>query len=737
MITKFMDESENKAFITGRSIAVFLITGLLFFAVTMPFRHFFHVVSMTELRPASAFNPVLGLIFNWPAVLGCAFGNLVADIMSGYDTVSCILGFLVQVVYGSVPFLIWRRFGGDVRLNTAANVWRYMWIVSVDSAVTALLVSAVMHTAGNDADYLMTASMIFLNNFVFSMTIGIFIVLAFIRKTLSRKGETFSLNERLILIFLIMAVFSAVMMAWTAFGDYSGDDTERLYFVDRVYAHIAIDILLFCLISLFFVRYAERNITIPMEKLAEAAEDYISAGRSGEPDYKMVIERCGRYIGSYGEAGKLAEVFCDMSVNLEKYIDNLTKATAEKERIDTELNLAREIQVDMLPHNFPEFSMRSAFEIYASMDTAKEVGGDFYDFYIIDDSHIGITIADVADKGVPAALFMIMSKTYLKSRALTGETPGEILTNVNNQLCEGNDKQMFVTVWMAVLDLATGKLTAGNAGHEYPIISKNNKGFRLYKDRHDFVLGGMEDTEYKEYEMILSPGDVVFVYTDGVTEATDGKGEMYGTERLLQALNGSCAEAPEKIITDVRDDISRFVGEAVRYDDMTMLAMIYKGPGAESTIGHREAEPPPKAIEAGTLILEATMENWDAVMRFLECELQKAGCSARGKTSIEIAAEEIYTNIVKYAYPDDAGTVTISLSLHEGTGDGPGYVRIVFTDEGIPYDPLSREAPDITLPAEERTSGGLGIHMIRNMVDRVHYEYIDGHNVLTMENKTL
>lgn len=131
------------------------------------------------------------------------------------------------------------------------------------------------------------------------------------------------------------------------------------------------------------------------------------------------------------------------------------------------------------------------------------------------------------------------------------------------------------------------------------------------------------------------------------------------------------------------------------------------------------------------------MENWDAVMRFLECELQRAGCSARRKTSIEITAEEIYTNIVKYAYPDDAGTVTISLSLHEGTGDGPGYVRIVFTDEGIPYDPLSREAPDITLPAEERTSGGLGIHMIRNMVDRVHYEYIDGHNVLTMENKTL
>lgn len=163
------------------------------------------------------------------------------------------------------------------------------------------------------------------------------------------------------------------------------------------------------------------------------------------------------------------------------------------------------------------------------MDTAKEVGGDFYDFYVIDDTHIGITIADASDKGVPAALFMMVSKTYLKGRALTGESPKEILDNVNRQLCERNDKQMFVTAWVAVLDLTTGKLAAANAGHEYPAIYRKGKGFEIYKDKHNFVLGGMEDTKYKEYEIVLSPGDAIFVYTDGVTEATDSNGEMYGT----------------------------------------------------------------------------------------------------------------------------------------------------------------------------------------------------------------
>ena len=184
-------ETGNKVSVIGKNILIVVVTGLLFFVVTMPFRSLFHVISMTELRPVSAFNPVLGLVFGWPAVIGCPFGNLTVDLMSGYDMLSCILGFMVQIVYGSLPFLIWRRLGGDVRLNTAANVWKYMWIISVDSEITAVLVSGVMDIAGDDIDYLMTASMIFLNNFVFTMTIGIFIVLAFIKKICPERTKLF------------------------------------------------------------------------------------------------------------------------------------------------------------------------------------------------------------------------------------------------------------------------------------------------------------------------------------------------------------------------------------------------------------------------------------------------------------------------------------------------------------------------------------------------------------------
>ena len=247
-----------------------------------------------------------------------------------------------------------------------------------------------------------------------------------------------------------------------------------------------------------------------------------------------------------------------------------------RQRIETELNVAAQIQADMLPRIFPAFSQRKEFDIYASMSPAKEVGGDFYDFFLVDDDHLALVIADVSGKGVPAAMFMVIAKTLLKNAVQSGMSPALALETVNDQLCENNDAEMFVTVWLGVYEISTGKLTAANAGHEYPVIRHENGCFELYKDKHGFVLAGMKGVSYREYTLELGIGDTLFVYTDGVPEATNGENVLYGTTRMLEALNKEMDTSPEKLLHAIKRDISLFVGNVAQFDDITMLAILRK-----------------------------------------------------------------------------------------------------------------------------------------------------------------
>ena len=201
------------------------------------------------------------------------------------------------------------------------------------------------------------------------------------------------------------------------------------------------------------------------------------------------------------------------------------------------------------------------------------MGGDFYDFFLVDENHLAMVIADVSGKGVPAALFMVIAKTLLKNCTQTGLSPHEVLEKVNNQLCENNDAEMFVTVWLGLLEISSGRLTCANAGHEYPVLRRNGGDFELIKDKHGFVLAGMEGSRYREYEIVLEKGDQLYVYTDGVPEATDASEELYGAQRMLAALNQNAGSAPEETLKRVKQDIERFVGEAPQFDDITMLSI--------------------------------------------------------------------------------------------------------------------------------------------------------------------
>ena len=325
-------------------------------------------------------------------------------------------------------------------------------------------------------------------------------------------------------------------------------------------------ILIICIIILYFM--IRHGIIRPILTLKKATTDLVEnleSSRTFEVD-----------VHSGDEIEALARSFEEMDVKLKQYLQENEAITAERERLSTELSLARRIQADMLPSEFPAFPDRKEFDIYASMTPAKEVGGDFYNFFLIDDNHLALVIADVSGKGIPAALFMMMSKIMLQNYAMTGLSPKDVLGKVNNQICK-NREEMFVTVWLGILNIQTGVITASNAGHEYPMLKNAGGTFELVKDKHSLVLGGMEDISYREYELKLEPGSTLFVYTDGVAEATDKYNKLFGTDRTLEALNEDPDRTPKELLEAVDRYVAVFVGDAPQFDDLTMLGISWFG----------------------------------------------------------------------------------------------------------------------------------------------------------------
>ena len=351
------------------------------------------------------------------------------------------------------------------------------------------------------------------------------------------------------------------------------------------------------------------------------------------------------------------------------------------------------------------------------MDPAKEVGGDFYDFFLVDDDHIALVMADVSGKGVPAALFMVIAKTLIKNRAQLGESPAEILKNVNEQLCEGNEAELFVTVWLAIIEISTGKGVAANAGHEHPALRRAGGEYELVKYRHSPAVATMEGVRFREHEFELHPGDSLFVYTDGVPEATDASNELFGEKRTLAALNHNAKATPEELLRNVREWIDDFVGDAPQFDDITMMAFSYFGADGNGEDGG-----------ADELTLDATVENLEKALAFVDERLEALDCPMPKQMQIDVAVEELFVNVAHYAYAPDVGQITLRFEVK----DEPKRAEITFIDGGVPYDPLAKPDPDVTLSAEDRQIGGLGIFMVKKSMDDMKYEYKDGQNVLTI-----
>lgn len=428
-------------------------------------------------------------------------------------------------------------------------------------------------------------------------------------------------------------------------------------------------------------------------------------------------------ISTGDEVEELGNAFNDMTAQLQRYIASLSAATAEKERIRTELSLASRIQADMLPDSGNVLREREEFSLYASMTPAKEVGGDFYDFFLTDEDHLAILIADVSGKGVPASLFMVVARTLLQSRITGSDMLAEAVTEVNEKLCASNKNGMFVTAWIGVLTLSTGVLTYVNAGHNPPLLGNGEKGYTFLKERGGFVLAGMEDTIYRQKELQLAPGDILFLYTDGVSEANDEAGSLYGEPRLQALLNSRRDTEPEQLAGTVWKEIQSFQGKAEQFDDITMLVLRYLGTGAK-----RRKMP---EVEAAGVIRErntgpANLRRLEAVQTFVEGTLQEWELSKKYIRRFLIAFDEIFSNICRHS---KAGEVTVECGMENET------FFLVFEDDGVAFDPLQRPEPNVREPLEERKAGGLGIYMVRELMDQITYERADGKNHLTLKIK--
>lgn len=344
---------------------------------------------------------------------------------------------------------------------------------------------------------------------------------------------------------------------------------EKHLFLIKSAAYVLTLTLVTILVSMYLLN---RTAVKPLRQLAQATMHF-GNGDNGytKEDVVQIPERFD------DEISDLYRDVRSMELRIIDYTENLTRATSERERTRTELQTAERIQRSMLPTEFSVSPNHQEFDLYASMNPAKEVGGDFYDFFLLDDDHLALVIADVSDKGVPAALFMMANMILIRYRACLGGTPAEILTEVNRQICASNKTKMFVTVWLGILDLKTGCMTCTNAGHEYPFIRGRNGIYRMLKDKHGLVLGGLPKTIYTDYEVKLEPGDAVFVYTDGVPEAADADGRFYGMDRLGKSLNQDPMLPSKEIIGHIKADVDAFVNGASQFDDITMLAVEYRG----------------------------------------------------------------------------------------------------------------------------------------------------------------
>lgn len=430
-------------------------------------------------------------------------------------------------------------------------------------------------------------------------------------------------------------------------------------------------------------------------------------GRSGDLNLRAPVE-------PFTEVGRIASRYNQLMESLEVTVKDLTATTVAKERMESELSVGRQIQMSMLPLMFPIFPTREEFSVFAKVKPAREVGGDFYDIFFIDDNQVCFCIADVSDKGVPAALFMAVSKTLLKSKTTSEFSTATIVNRVNTELAKENENCMFVTLFLAILDIRTGNMVYTNGGHNPPLIRRADGTIAWLSDLHGPVVGVREEIQYKESRLEISRGDTMLLYTDGVTEAVNTDNRFYGTQKLEAILKGPENSSAEELVHTVIRSVDDFSAGAKQADDITALAFQYLG------------VPDPIPRESMSMAIENKMEQIGLVLERFNKFAEVIKLPIKAIRQLSVVFDELLNNIITYAYRDER-IHEINVDLEYQTDR----LKITIVDDGIPFNPFNVEAPSLTSNIEEKEEGGLGIYLVRNMMNKVGYQREGDKNVVS------
>ena len=459
-------------------------------------------------------------------------------------------------------------------------------------------------------------------------------------------------------------------------------------------------------------RSLARSISDPVVTLTDATS-HIAEG-----DLTRRVE-----VAATNEIGQLARSFNRMTERLAKSIDELTSTTAAKERIESELRVAHDIQMGILPKIFPPFPHRPEFDLHAMLEPAKAVGGDFYDFLLFDDEELYVIIGDVSGKGVPASLFMAVTLTLFRSSVRRGMPPGALLTKLNRDLCVDNTSSVFVTVFCARLDVRTGSLVFANGGHNPPYHVTAVGGTSALPAHGGPVLGLLEQASFGEGALTLAPGDTLVMFTDGITEATNSADELYGDDRLRALLETHPQPArAESIVNAIAADVGRFVGNAPQSDDQTIARRAIPRPGRDR---------PAVSHHALSITCPNRLAEIGKAAELIEAFGAAHGLSPEVVFKLNLALDEVVTNIISHAYDDeDEHQIAIRVAL-----DGEG-VSVRVEDDGRAFNPLDAPRPDLGLDLAKRPIGGLGVHIVRSVMDALEYRREDDRNILVMRKRT-
>ncbi len=478
---------------------------------------------------------------------------------------------------------------------------------------------------------------------------------------------------------------------------------------------IIIIVLIGLLSLLFFCIRTIRHTMSPLSRFAEAAEG-IAGGDFNEP--LPVIK-------GNDEMAQLYRSFDFMQHSLVRYMDELKKAVAQRARIDSELHIAREIQMGMLPKTFPPFPERDDIDLYAQLIPAREVGGDLYDFFVQNDS-LYFAIGDVSGKGVPASLLMAVTRSLFRTVGSHIEDPARIVTALNESISENNDSNMFVTLFVGILDLSTGSLRYCNAGHNPPVLSADGVSVGFLEVEPQLPVGLFLDYVYREQQMKLSPGSVLFLYTDGLTEAENGSEELFSEKRLLEELGSHLSESAREMTLSIKQAVEKYADGAEQSDDLTIMALRFCPVQSSEETQAEQLDPLPWRRQ---LVLENKVSGIGLLEQFIEQIASDLSLSEQLANQLNLALEEAVSNVIFYAFPKE--------SVHEFTldvelADNPRRLIFTLTDSGEAFDPTTVAEPDISLPSSERPIGGLGIHLIRQIMNKVEYRRENGLNILIL-----